>query len=374
MVISDIRSRQRNWPRSTAGKNTLRRISGETMAGAPEIQVSRLLDERGLGAYQIRLLLWAILLSLIDGYDIAAIAFAAPHLVSLLGHSAQRARSGAERQQYRRPVRLGDFRLGRRPLRPQAGADRRQHSVRHLHLHRRLFDRPDATVLAAADCRPRHRRRHSESGGDLHRVGAAQSARHAADRRRRLRAARRRARRRRQRVPRAALRLADPVSDRRHRADRHRARRHHVSAGIHQIHGAARKPARENDQGGRRAAAGLHRAARRALCHRGRTADAVVKSGLFVPARAVADHAAVVAFVRAQSDGLFLPLRLDADAADRGASCRQRRPRSRPRCCNSAARSARCRCAGGCSGIAFSPFRFCSCWRSRSSARSALPD
>jgi AAHS family 4-hydroxybenzoate transporter-like MFS transporter len=55
------------------------------MAGSPEIQVSRLLDERGLGAFQIRLLVWAILLSLIDGYDIGAIAFAAPHLVASWG-------------------------------------------------------------------------------------------------------------------------------------------------------------------------------------------------------------------------------------------------------------------------------------------------
>jgi AAHS family 4-hydroxybenzoate transporter-like MFS transporter len=55
------------------------------MAGAPEIEVSRLLDERGLGAFQVRLLFWAILLSLIDGYDIAAIAFAAPHLVASWG-------------------------------------------------------------------------------------------------------------------------------------------------------------------------------------------------------------------------------------------------------------------------------------------------
>jgi MFS transporter, AAHS family, 4-hydroxybenzoate transporter len=55
------------------------------MVGAPEIQVSRLLDERGLGPFQIRLLFWAILLSLIDGYDIAAIAFAAPHLVASWG-------------------------------------------------------------------------------------------------------------------------------------------------------------------------------------------------------------------------------------------------------------------------------------------------
>jgi len=55
------------------------------MAGVPEIQVSRLLDERGFGPYQIRLMAWAVLLSLIDGYDIGAIAFAAPHLVASWG-------------------------------------------------------------------------------------------------------------------------------------------------------------------------------------------------------------------------------------------------------------------------------------------------
>jgi MFS transporter, AAHS family, 4-hydroxybenzoate transporter len=53
----------------------------ETMAGEPEIQVSRLLDERGLGSFQIKLLGWTILIGIIDGYDIGAIAFAAPHLV-----------------------------------------------------------------------------------------------------------------------------------------------------------------------------------------------------------------------------------------------------------------------------------------------------
>ncbi len=51
------------------------------MAGEPEIQVSRLLDERGLGSFQIRMLIWTILIGVIDGYDIGAIAFAAPHLV-----------------------------------------------------------------------------------------------------------------------------------------------------------------------------------------------------------------------------------------------------------------------------------------------------
>ena len=47
----------------------------------PEIQVSRLLDERGFGPFQIRMLVWTIILGMIDGYDIGAIAFAAPHLV-----------------------------------------------------------------------------------------------------------------------------------------------------------------------------------------------------------------------------------------------------------------------------------------------------
>ena len=55
------------------------------MASAPEIQVSRLLDEPGLGPYQIRLMAWAVSLSLIDGYDIGAIAFVAPHLVASWG-------------------------------------------------------------------------------------------------------------------------------------------------------------------------------------------------------------------------------------------------------------------------------------------------
>ena len=52
------------------------------MGGETEIQVSRLLDEHGLGSFQIRMLVWSILIALIDGYDIGAIAFAAPHLVA----------------------------------------------------------------------------------------------------------------------------------------------------------------------------------------------------------------------------------------------------------------------------------------------------
>src|SRR5437868_14759941 len=45
------------------------------------VPVSRFLDERGLGPFQIKLLVWSFFLVLIDGYDIGAIAFAAPHLI-----------------------------------------------------------------------------------------------------------------------------------------------------------------------------------------------------------------------------------------------------------------------------------------------------
>src|SRR5207344_499717 len=48
---------------------------------AEVVQVSRLLDQRGLSSFHYNLIFWCVLLSLIDGYDIAAIAFAAPSLV-----------------------------------------------------------------------------------------------------------------------------------------------------------------------------------------------------------------------------------------------------------------------------------------------------
>src|SRR5258706_5142017 len=55
------------------------------MMSDPDIQVSRLLDERGLSSFQIKLLIWSFFIVLIDGYDIGAIAFAAPHLVRAWG-------------------------------------------------------------------------------------------------------------------------------------------------------------------------------------------------------------------------------------------------------------------------------------------------
>jgi MFS transporter, AAHS family, 4-hydroxybenzoate transporter len=55
------------------------------MADQLVVPVSRLLDERGLSSFQIKLLAWSFFMVLIDGYDITAIAFAAPSLVKEWG-------------------------------------------------------------------------------------------------------------------------------------------------------------------------------------------------------------------------------------------------------------------------------------------------
>ena len=55
------------------------------MADQSVVRVSRLLDERGLSSFQIKLLAWSLFMVLIDGYDITAIAFAAPSLVKEWG-------------------------------------------------------------------------------------------------------------------------------------------------------------------------------------------------------------------------------------------------------------------------------------------------
>ena len=51
------------------------------MTDVSVVQVSRLLDERGLSSFQIKLIIWSIFIAFIDGYDIGAVAFAAPHLI-----------------------------------------------------------------------------------------------------------------------------------------------------------------------------------------------------------------------------------------------------------------------------------------------------
>jgi MFS transporter, AAHS family, 4-hydroxybenzoate transporter len=57
------------------------------MAEQAVVQVSHMLDERGISSFQIKLLVWSFFVVLIDGYDIGAIAFAAPHLVKAWGIS-----------------------------------------------------------------------------------------------------------------------------------------------------------------------------------------------------------------------------------------------------------------------------------------------
>src|SRR6185312_15208556 len=54
---------------------------GENMPEQTIVPVSHMLDEQGLSSLHYSLIFWCVLLSLIDGYDIAAIAFAAPHLM-----------------------------------------------------------------------------------------------------------------------------------------------------------------------------------------------------------------------------------------------------------------------------------------------------
>ncbi|HKQ27605.1 MAG TPA: MFS transporter [Burkholderiales bacterium] len=55
------------------------------MAEPAAVQVSQLLDEGGIRAFHIRLIVWSVLIAFIDGYDITAIALAAPELVRAWG-------------------------------------------------------------------------------------------------------------------------------------------------------------------------------------------------------------------------------------------------------------------------------------------------
>ena len=57
------------------------------MADRQVVEVSKLLDERGLSSFHIKLIFWSLFIVFIDGYDIGAIAFAAPHLVRAWGAS-----------------------------------------------------------------------------------------------------------------------------------------------------------------------------------------------------------------------------------------------------------------------------------------------
>jgi len=51
------------------------------MADGSVVQISRLVDERGLSSFHVKLIIWSLFIVFIDGYDIGAIGFAAPELV-----------------------------------------------------------------------------------------------------------------------------------------------------------------------------------------------------------------------------------------------------------------------------------------------------
>ncbi|HTV35632.1 MAG TPA: MFS transporter [Xanthobacteraceae bacterium] len=51
------------------------------MAAQAEVHISRFLDEYGVGSFHYKLIFWTVLMALIDGYDIGAVAFAAPSLI-----------------------------------------------------------------------------------------------------------------------------------------------------------------------------------------------------------------------------------------------------------------------------------------------------
>ena len=55
------------------------------MAEPAAVPVSQLLDEGGIRPFHIRLIFWSVLIAFIDGYDISAIALAAPELVKAWG-------------------------------------------------------------------------------------------------------------------------------------------------------------------------------------------------------------------------------------------------------------------------------------------------
>ena len=116
------------------------------MADEAEVQVSHFLDQHGLGAFQIKLIIWSVLLAMIDGYDIGAIAFAAPSLIKewhvapkelglVLSASNIGVLFGSQIFGW-----VGD-RYGRKTALILC-----QPLVRHLHLHRRLFDQSHRIV------------------------------------------------------------------------------------------------------------------------------------------------------------------------------------------------------------------------------------
>src|SRR6185369_1227689 len=67
--------------RSMPGCSIIASEEESNVANASVVPVSTLLDQRGVTSFHVQLLFWSALIALFDGYDIAAISLAAPHLV-----------------------------------------------------------------------------------------------------------------------------------------------------------------------------------------------------------------------------------------------------------------------------------------------------
>ena len=215
---------------------------------AEVVQVSRLLDQRGLSSFHYNLIFWCVLLSLIDGYDIAAIAFAAPHLVrewglkpgqlgpvfsaSLVGILFGSALFGWIGDRYGRKIALISANLLFGVFTFAAAYATNLEQLFWLRLLAGLGIGgviPNVVAINTESAPRKYRATLALIG-----VGFVPT--------------RRRHSRRRRRHFGADAWLADPVHHRRHRADRAcRARAVHL-AGIGQVHGVARKPARKMEK------------------------------------------------------------------------------------------------------------------------------
>ena len=209
------------------------------MAGEPEVQVSHFLDEHGVGSFQIKLIIWTVLLAMIDGYDIGAIAFAVPSLIRewhvapkdlgiVLSASNFGVLFGSQIFGW-----IGD-RYGRKTALIAANllfgvfTFIAAYSTNLTELSELRF----IAGLGIGGVIPNIVSINAE-------VGAAQPARHAGDHCQRDGPARRRAGRFRQRGSGAHSWLANPVLYRRHCSGRVRDRRHVRLAEIDQVHDAA---------------------------------------------------------------------------------------------------------------------------------------
>jgi hypothetical protein len=139
-MVNDPTLRHPNALGLLAGCNNHHHPGEEMMADEQVVQVSRLLDERGMSFFQIKLLVWSMFVVLIDGYDIGAISFAAPALVKSFGVAPGALGPVFSASLVGILFRVRGLWLGRRSFRQKGGADQLDALVRGFHLVGRLRD------------------------------------------------------------------------------------------------------------------------------------------------------------------------------------------------------------------------------------------